>query len=415
VWKANESNDSLQNPGRADIDPTYRQDLDWLAELLGYPIGTGAAANQVSYLGRPTSNSNGLSLLVPTGPRLVSAAALERFDDGRSRRQRVVDQVAAAVGQAGLLGHLPGPRFTLPRYDLIQHLADVLNEPDIVGSITLGPHRRNRKPVIQLIAQSGRTVGYAKVGWSPTTTALVNNEARILRLVGPNTPNTLDIPTVIHSDVWRGLALVVTSSIQRSPLKQRRSQPAPCPPSIVKSIASLVSPNEQRVADLAMVSQWRETSETMASDTDFLPLLDRLVETHGDMVVPLGLWHGDLTAWNMASGTPTSIWDWEFAAEGRPVGFDTLHQHFETHRRCRGGTNQGAIDAVLAGANSWLSSLAMGYDPATTNTIADLYLAELLMREHQLGAHQEHGNYLAGLGPIVRGRLSNRLKPGPSL
>ena len=51
-------------------------------------------------------------------------------------------------------------------------------------SLHLGPARANRKPVLQLIAPDGETLGFAKLGIGPLTRRLVRAETTALSALG---------------------------------------------------------------------------------------------------------------------------------------------------------------------------------------------------------------------------------------
>lgn len=185
-------------------------DLDWLTEVLGAVPGAGL----VPYLARVAGDE--VRFLAPAGPAAATAAALHRLGDDRSRARQAQAVLGRLAGRAGLLGRLPGAvRLALPPFALVDHLARALGEPELAVAVTLGPRRRNRKPVVQLIRPDGSVVGFAKVGWSPLTAELVDNEADVLRLVaGRLDPAVVVAPAVLLHDRWEGRSVAVLSPLQ---------------------------------------------------------------------------------------------------------------------------------------------------------------------------------------------------------
>ncbi len=121
--------------------------------------------------------------------------------------------------------------------------------------------------------------------------------------------------------------------------------------------------------------------------------VDTLVDRHGDASIEVGAWHGDLTPWNTstARGT-TQIWDWEFADDSRPVGFDLLHNAFELVRRSANRNEAKALAAVCETAEAILTPIGQ-----PTDAVVDLYLCELIQREARL---RGEGWTPSDLGPL---------------
>ena len=396
-------------------------DLAWLRIVLG--AEGESTTNEL--LARPSLAE--LHLLVPTRPPAAAAAALRRFDDDRGPARIAAGIAGRVVARLGLLGLVPGQRIRLPPFALVEELANVLGEPELVASVTVGTRRRNRKPVLQLLTPAGRIVGYAKVGWSPLSQMLVANEGATLRLVEGRLPRWLEVPAVIHQCPWRGGEVVVTSPLAPPPrvasvmvggllAGRGRHDPGTFDPgtfdpgtfnTVVETIAGTDALGLQPVGELALFDEWRR----MGFANEFGAELDNIRDRHGDVIVRAGLWHGDLTPWNLsARRSAITVWDWEFAGRGRPVGFDALHHEFERHRRTNGGSNRSAIAATIATA---AQILGPHLDPGSkgrpaVEAIIDLYLCELLAREVQLDGQRWQGGSVARLAEVAVAALAER-------
>ncbi|MGF1600286.1 MAG: hypothetical protein ACFCVK_25875 [Acidimicrobiales bacterium] len=368
-------------------------DLDWLADVLGTVSG-----RRRTYVARPATGP--VELLIPARPAAVAVGALHRTSDDRGRAQRLSASLARRAAGLGALPLAPGRRLELPPYELVDELGRALGEDDVVAAITLGPRRRNRKPVLQLLRPDGQTVGFAKVGWSHLTGALVANEAEVLRLVAGHLPPIVAAPRVLHRRRWRGAEVAVTTPL---PLAGRRRRSAVSPYDVMTAVAR-VGRRRAAVAELAPVAEW--TGYGLGRHVD----LDRLLERHGGVELDVGLWHGDLTPWNMATvDDAVAVWDWEFAGLDRPAGFDALHRRFERLRRGRmdAGT---ALRTVIATAHEIVAPLRVPTTPDGLRSVTDLYLCELLSRELRLTDQRWANEAMAAVGPAAATLLAERLR-----
>ncbi len=311
---------------------------------------------------------------------------MRRFHDDRSWKQRAVVLAGQLLGRTGALGWAPGERHDLRPFALVEQLADVLGEPELIPSVGLGPPRRNRKPVVQLLRPDGHTVGFAKVGWSPFTTELIDNEAHWLQHVEGRMPAGTSAPPVLLSQRFDDVHVVVTAPVSTPALARRKG---PLSFATLAAIARLGTTTDCAVSELIMIEEFKRLAVDEVVD------LDGLFDDRRETTIELGMWHGDLTPWNTAThGSTTGIWDWEFSADHRPVGFDALHIAFELVRRDGHGQEAAAINSIEANGASILAPLA---NPETAATIIDLYFSELLARERRLAGEGWEPTHL---GPL---------------
>ncbi len=377
-------------------------ELAWLFDLLG-KSQRGAT---VDYLGRPDLND--LRILIPTSPSAAAATALRRPNDDRSWNQRIQAIGGQIISRLGLLNRAPGQCLALPQFELVEHLARCLGEAELVAAVTIGAQRRNRKPVLQLIRPNGRVVGFAKVGWSPLTHDLVRTEFETLQAINGQLPPNLVAPSVLTVEHWRDVTVAVTSPL-RAPLMAAGRPPTEA--NMVRAIAAAQPIGAETEAPTAVVASSATVRDGLAVGLAETIDLDRLLDRHDGVELPVGLWHGDLTPWNMARrGATVLVWDWEFAGWGRPIGFDALHHHFEHHRRQIGGDNETALAAVTSASSQVLAPIELDLDEAQHRAIVDLYLCELMVRELRLADQRWSGGELATLGQALRALIEHRLR-----
>ncbi|MEM9135332.1 MAG: hypothetical protein AAGE88_23570 [Actinomycetota bacterium] len=370
-------------------------DLAWLQGLLGVD-GDGPP---VRYLARPSAAEP--RLLIPIAPPRAAAAAMTRLHGDRALVDSLTLLAGRALARTGRLARAPGEEVVIPRFALVDELGRRLGEPGLTAAITIGPPRRNRKPVLQLVAPDGRSVGFAKVGWSPLTHRLVADEVRALRAVEGALPSAVVAPAVIAELAWGDTTVAVTSTLR--PRGLGRSTPDV---GRVAAAVAAVDGGRRPVAELPLVT------DGLGGDLARTVDLGALVDRAADHELRTGWWHGDCTPWNMvARGGRTHVWDWEFAAPQRPVGFDLLHHRFEQRRRRPGVSAADALGDLLAEADDILigSDAPRGRRPEACRTIVDLYLCELLARELSLDGQRWSGGELATLGPALVDALAPRL------
>ncbi len=347
-------------------------------------------------------------ILVPLTSGRAAAAALRQDDDAMAVRIRLARAAAAVALRSGGLGWVLHRRGLVLRAGtrtggqadrpaLHAYLADALDEPDLTLAVSLGPPRPNRKPVVQLLRPDGAAVGYAKVGWNDLTRRLVRNEAAVLRRLERARPATFQPPRLLHHGSWQGLDVTVGSPLPQRPWRHgrwrhgrwRHGRVGALPPAAVsREIAALggiarhrlgTSPYWQGLrARLHAVGDPRTAAVTAA-------LAGELDASAATTELAFGTWHGDWTPQNtLTEPGRLYVWDWERCGDGVPVGFDTVHFHFQA-ALLRG--RQPAAEAAQASLRAARPHLAeLGQDPGAADLLLTLYLLERLCRAEEAPA-----------------------------
>lgn len=317
--------------------------LGWFNELVGGSIGesiTNTTSEMSTYLFRP--NVSEPELLIPLDRPAVTASALKRFHDSRSRLNSTISSLSSVLARLRIPRFFGGEIQAVLPFGILDQLGDQLGEPQLFCSVVLGPKRRNRKPVLQLIRPDGKVVGFAKIGWSPLTNQLVANERDILLRIADNLPTGIEAPTVLHHETRSDpheQVIVVTSAVHNGPFAHRRG---PITADFVVDLARSAPGGTHSVNALPHLKEW-------GSNPTLRELIPKLLAKHsGDQTkLELGLWHGDLTPWNTSTTKKKMvIWDWEFAGLDRPIGFDLLHHLYESQRRKPTITTSKALETM---------------------------------------------------------------------
>jgi hypothetical protein len=348
-------------------------------------------------------------LLVPASPRRAAAAAVRRYSDGVSRRDQFTRQMLSFALRTGIAHLSVRDRVVITQPAGLPHATESIEDylSDLLGhklvvSLGVGPLRANRKPVLQLLAPSGATLGYAKVGHNSLTRQLVRDEADALRQLSAAPLAKTSVPSVLHSGQWRGLEVLVLSALPTGSPRRRRDKP---PLQAMHEIAGLDAEN---VSPLGESAFW---SRTLTRLHEVRPAVDpplnevvKQIEKWAETPVRLGAWHGDWTPWNMSwQGDTVLLWDWERFGHDVPVGFDPLHFRIQSLLRAHGPGERTKAGVEFAGqARTLLHDFGVPAEQSQLITV--LYLLSIYLR-YAGDARGEAGEHLRPLSAWVLSQL----------
>jgi hypothetical protein len=379
--------DGERNGASSAVLDLEDQERTKLWRLLSHPeAGTpsGAHESPERFLALPSLSHP--RYLLPLRTRRSAAAAL--LSDGRTggharNALRLGLAAGLSIGAAQLL--LQGKSLSCETSgSLPEWLGERLGGQDVVVAVMLGPPRPNRKPVLRVMAPSGATLAYAKVGWDGPTSRLVRREAIFLERSFNRRPVNFQVPELLAVDVWNGFDVALISALGSSGWARHRIKGWTPSVALVEELSSLAFRERQP----ALESLWWQklASRVMAARwAGAPPALDTVVHRLGrrldGAVLELGTWHGDFAPWNVnrdAGGV--QIWDWERAGGPVPVGFDLIHWHFQIARLVRRCSIEDSSRAAAAGAGDQLQEL--GIPAEALSPLLGCYLVELFLRFH---------------------------------
>jgi len=354
--------------------------LTWLAPILWPDGATGLVATDDRPRWWASPSADRPRILIPAGSGAAAAQAVRRYHDGFGPARRLRSLTAEAVmglpplarlalrgtGVVPVAGPDAGP-------GLLDGLRELLGLPDLLVAVSLAAPKSNRKPVLQLIDRSGRCRGWAKVGWNPWTTGLLGNEARWLRRPAPA---PLASPRLLHDVELCGRRVVVTTGVEPSRLPRRRPGRTP-PTEVFRAVAAMGPRDTVRLQDSAW---WASVEAVLHGATGReRAAIEAAADACERVALEVGAWHGDLTPWNLMTGPDrVQLIDWEFAADGVPIGFDLCHFHTQVGSEMRGASADAALDRSARLAPQGLA--ALGVEAGTRTAVWRLYLVELLRR-----------------------------------
>lgn len=283
--------------------------------------------------------------------------------------------------------------------DLLASLSERFGR--LVWVVTLlGRRDPNRKPVLQLVDELGRTLGFAKVGWNPPTQRLVQNEVDALRRLGSAraVPGVPLAPELLWSDELYGVHVAVTGPLPVGARAWANHRPPPRAAMLAVAAAcsatgriehphagqlQLWSDHERRLRAIA------GGDPRVTSDADSLTgwLAGARARVPPNVTLPEGGWHGDWAPWNLAvvSGRVVA-WDWEHSGAGKPVGFDAIHYLLAVSLHVDRVAIPEAVARLYGQATLHLPPL--GVAPVTVTVLVSAYLVERWLRITELAGNE---------------------------
>ncbi len=353
-------------------------------------------------------------ILVPADSPAAARTAVRRYHDGFTARRRLRSLLAEGltaarpltgpVLRAKLVGvsAIDGPATDAGvSRGVIDGIRDLLAVPDLVVAIGLSTPKSNQKPVLQLLDGDGRCHGWAKVAWNDRTNALVGNEADWARRSGRP---PLIVPRLLHDEEVAGRRVVIISGVSPRRRPQRRPDALP-DPAVFLAVAALGSDRSVEITDSPW---WRSVEAGLGDATDRERQAVRAArESCVGLRFRIGAWHGDLTPWNlMTTRGGVQLIDWEFAADGVPIGFDLCHFHTQVAAELKGRDASAALDRSARLSPQGLA--ALGVESANITALWRLYLVELVRRQVTLRAGGFPADRLTA-GPAALTRLERVL------
>lgn len=327
------------------------------------------------------------TMLLPAGPRAVTAASLMNYRGLRRRLPNLQRTVLGRAVQAG--ARLPFPLLSVQVPDDVAADAPVL--PLAVLARQLGGGRlyasigvrtgANRKATLQLVDAGGAPRGFAKLAWGPLSSAGVRREEAALRSPGTGPARA---PELLASGEYHGLPYLVTAPLPESCRGVRSAVTAPTAQELF-GLCPIV--RLDRFAATTQLTDLRARLSTATQDPETGPVIaaaERLLCTVAASVVPVPVtsrWHGDLTPWNTARDPDGTLWcwDWESSEPDAVAGLDALHWHVTALTEGGSRPLDGAV-LQLAHRRAQSSLVAAGVPREARPLVTGVYAAALAER-----------------------------------
>ena len=350
--------------------------LGWLSQALDITITQDHPTH--AWLRLP----DGRGYLLPLANKEVFRRGLELYP-AQGRKARLGKKMLGSLAGLGLKA--PGlTKLNLQEQagSVTQTLRSFFGEKNIHFAVSLGTPSPHRKPVLQALTSAGEVLGYAKVGWNEPTRALVKHEAQILkRLSREELP--FDVPKVLHAHNHGERMLCV----QSPPPNGHRLAPHSQHQVYIDTLCALASMgNVQRPLEAS--GFWQNIR--VRAEKVRHPYWKRVLQESMEKVrqewegeeVPFHMAHGDFAPWNaFLVGGRLYLYDWEYATEESPAGYDLFHFEIQTLRLVEKRSPQEIYSLIVqpvGHSNPKRYWDIIGATPSVQRLLLKLYLLERL-------------------------------------
>lgn len=328
-------------------------------------------------------------LMVLPSNRRIAAAALRVYGGLRPRRRRAVRQALSLFIRLGMpLKQLvvyercsagPGTRTVLTV------IADRLRieRPAIAMSVR---RTANRKALLQVLDQRGRTVGFVKMGWNATSSRGVEVERVALSEIDGGT-DRIRTPRVLASGTVNGFPYLLVEPLPTD--LYRDGEGFPEAPELeplfrIHRMAPVAQTGhfQRLVRRVAVLEKVPETAEVIES----LTILLEEVGKRGQEMAVVERWHGDFASWNVGRTAEGTVWCWDFenGDQDALLGLDVVHWHASVLRETRGAAGLMDSDALRRNAARGLTECGLG--PEEQTVVHAVYIAEVVARTLEIAA-----------------------------
>lgn len=378
----------MTGSGGAPMSPALKAVIDQVWPDLGGAVRVSSdprpAAGFIAaerYLAVPSLRR--ARFIVPLTTRAAAVSSVVSYNRLRAPATRLSRRgvgLAVATGAGRLTGerfhvHVRGGGFRQDQL-LSARLAELFEVERVGVGVGVRPAGPNSKPTLVCLADDGRPLGFAKVGWNDLTAAMVATEALALRrAAGEGLP--LVVPRVHFEGRWQERQLCVTEPLPPDVRRWGPSRPAP-DVEVTLAVAGTGTTSRQRLAGSEQLRLLRSRAAAgwdASIRRSYLELVARLESSRaaaGEM--RFGAWHGDWTPWNLGHSRQHGLaaWDWEHYRDGVLTGLDLVNWHFRVALNIGGEPVGGALQHALRQAEPMLRELdrAAGFPALVTGVFA---------------------------------------------
>jgi thymidylate kinase len=322
------------------LHPAPSEALNWLSPVLCVDLhhteGQSAIPRRSGAAYWPLALRDGRGYLFPLSPPRPAVAAL-RLYNAQNLKARAAKVCLTAGFAAGLIQPL------LPRLErklsgdqpsafLLDRLREILGRRELYFAISLGTPGSHRKPVIQVLEATGRTLAYAKIGWNEATCELVGYEAEVLRSLEQNPFAHLLLPRLLYLGRWHERLLCLQSSPPLEAMPASRD----LTPYYLEALLELAAlePRRLQLGESPFwedLNRWASMMKRSSYGIVLSKTLGRIQDRLGALKLPFRFCHGDFVPWNaLALGERLFLFDWEYARRQWLPGFDLFHFLIQT-------------------------------------------------------------------------------------
>ncbi|TAN08575.1 MAG: hypothetical protein EPN36_00060 [Rhodanobacteraceae bacterium] len=274
--------------------------------------------------------------LVPPRPRAVRVAALALIQPLRAG-PRMFKRVATGAARLGV----PHPWRRARVYASgVNRIAEVFGPGTTHAAFLTGTAGPHRKLTVQFMDARGDIRGYAKVAGTPTTQALLANEAAMLDELHAVGLHAALLPNLLLREQRRD-ATVLAMDTLRTPRSTCHTRLQAAHLAFLDELAARTA--SARVPDgAALLHRLRVKTHALPASlpADWRVRLERSLQalaTAPGLIAPRGLAHGDFTPGNtFRYRERLCVFDWEYAGHDYPADYDLIRFLFALQSLRRG-------------------------------------------------------------------------------
>jgi len=289
---------------------------------------------------------DGRGYLLPQNARRAAVQALSLYAPQKPQARLAKGLLTLGL-KTGIARYLL-PEIRLNLDELEGMLEKVFGRRDLLLAVSLGTPGPHRKPVVQVLTEDGRVLGYVKVGWNEATKGLVWNEARTLEALQKQ-----DLPFEIPRLLYFGEVGGKVLCIQGPPPSDARPARGRLTAEYVKALRALAETGVQW-RPLQETAFWQQIVDRIQRVKSvywrhlLLKAVDAVKEQWKGEEVPLHFAHGDFAPWNAFQvNSGLYLYDWEYAQKEAPSGYDIFHFQVQKLLLVIGLNPQKILDSVL--------------------------------------------------------------------
>ena len=215
----------------------------------------------------------------------------------------------------------------------LEYIKEIVKNDDIEFSISLGTPGPDRKPVIQIISNTGESVGFVKVG-TESTNKLVQNEAGAIDKLSQSSSECFCVPKLLNKGWWHDHFYAV----QSAPKEKILSAPKHLHKCHMKVLKELSDINTEWIT-LTSSKYWEllnKRVEAIVEKNHYYNIIKDALSTVenrlGNKVLPFHMSHGDFAPWNTyLVGEKLYLFDWEYSQDSALPGSDLFHFIIQTN------------------------------------------------------------------------------------
>ncbi len=269
--------------------------------------------------------------------------------------------------------------------ELKKCLEKVFDKSDLVPAVSIGTPSPYQKITVIIMNNSGKVLGYAKIGATQSAIARVKHEAYISSILIDMLPGNarFSIPKLEYEGkLQRGYVAVFSYNFYKG--KQGPAVFDANYANILNDLSNLKR-TKMRFSESSFYKYLKKSISSYPLSYKQL-LIDGLLKIekkYSDTVIDFSISHGDFAPWNMLwnSDNKCLLFDWESALLEAPIGIDFVHYLFQISFLLKKHKGLKLLNAIIDSHCYELLKKEINIDMLPVNDFVMLYLLRMAVDE----------------------------------